>query len=163
MTTAITNLIQKDSQKGIIPNNYRPKLSVLLVWKIQSALICEEKYNSLVCSELFPEGEKECHKETVGTDDLLYFDRYMLKECNMWLENVGMAWVDHKKASLRKINKNAHGRYEAICKREKELDIHTKKKNILPGYRNAVWHRKICRSHNKKWKNRNNWRKSTTK
>ena len=55
MTKGKTTLIQKGSLKGITPNNYRLIMCLLMIWKILTAQIREEIYNSLISSGLFLE------------------------------------------------------------------------------------------------------------
>ena len=98
MTKEKTTLIQKDPQNGMIPSNYKLITCLPMMWKILTAQIREEIYYSLVCYGLFPEKQKECHKETRGTGDLLYFDQYILQEGKVKQKNLGMMQIDYKKA-----------------------------------------------------------------
>ena len=55
-------------------------------------------------------------------------------------------------------------RYQAVRKNWKRIgDSDTINKNIRPGYRNGIWHRKMCHAHNENWKKRNNGRNKTDK
>ena len=56
----------------------------------------EEIYNLLACCGLFPEEQKGCCKEMRGTDDLLYVDKYIIKEVNTRRENLLMALITKK-------------------------------------------------------------------
>ena len=44
------------------------------MWKIQTAQIWEEIYNSVLYHGLFLEEQKRYYRETKGTADLLYID-----------------------------------------------------------------------------------------
>ena len=46
--------------KGTTPNNYRPITYIPMMWKILTAQIREEIYNSLTSRRLFPEEQKGC-------------------------------------------------------------------------------------------------------
>ena len=48
-----------------------------------------------------------------------------------------------------------------FAKNEKELE--TLIQTIEPGYRNGIWHRKMCHVDNEKWKKRKNRRNRTVK
>ena len=67
ITKGKTTLIQKDLKRGTVPNNYRPITNLPIMWKIQTAQIREEIYNSLIIHGLFPEKQKGCCKGTRGT------------------------------------------------------------------------------------------------
>ena len=62
------------------PNNYRPITCLLMMWKILTAKIREETYNSLIIGGLFPEKQKGCCKWTIGTEDLLYINQHIRKQ-----------------------------------------------------------------------------------
>ena len=53
MTKVKTTLIQKDPSKGTAPNNYRLITCLPMMWKISTAEIMEEIYNSLTSRGLF--------------------------------------------------------------------------------------------------------------
>ena len=46
-----------------------------------------------------------------------------------------------------------------FAKNEKELDTNRKNKNILSGYKNGIWHRKMCHANNEKQKKKDLKRK----
>ena len=100
MTKGKTILIQKGSQKGTIPNNYRPIMCLLRTGKILMAQIREEIYFSLICCGLFQEEQKGCHNGTRGVDDLLYIDQHILKESKVRQKNVVMVLDWLQKALL---------------------------------------------------------------
>ena len=60
--------------------------------------IREEIYYSLKSCGLFPEEQKRCRKGSRVTGELLYIDQYILKEIKTRRKNLGMAWIDNKKA-----------------------------------------------------------------
>ena len=67
------------------------------MWKILMAQIKEEVYYSLISHEIFPDKQKECHKWTRGTRELLYIDQHILNESKMRWKNLAMAWIVYKK------------------------------------------------------------------
>ena len=80
----MTDLIQKDPQKGTVLNNYR-SISCLPVWKIDLG------GDLFLTSKLQTEEQKGCHKETRRTGDLLYIDQHILKDHKTRQKNVAMA------------------------------------------------------------------------
>ena len=68
------------------------------MWKILTAQIREEIYNSLACYGLFLKEQKGCLKGTRGTDDLLYRDENILK-VKTRQKNIAMSGFDNKKAN----------------------------------------------------------------
>ena len=61
------------------------------MWKILTAQIREEIYNSLISRGLFPEEQKGCRKGTRGTGELLYIAQHNLNESKMRRKNLAMA------------------------------------------------------------------------
>ena len=98
MTKEKTTLIQKDPSKGTAPNKYRPMTCLPMMWKISTAQIREEIYNSLTNLALFPEEQKGCRKGSRGTAELFYMDQHTLNENKTRRKNLAMAWIDYKKA-----------------------------------------------------------------
>ena len=98
MTKVKTTLIQNDPQKGAAPDNLKPIKCLPMIWKILTAQISEEIYNSLISSDYSPYEQKGCCKETRGTGELLYIDQHILKDIKTRRSNLAMAWIDSKKA-----------------------------------------------------------------
>ena len=48
-------------------------------------------------SGLFPEKQKECHKGTRGTGELLYINQHILNESKARWKNLAMTWIDNIK------------------------------------------------------------------
>ena len=48
--------------------------------------------------KLLPEEQKGCRKGPRRTNDLLYIDRAVIKECKSRNKNFAMVWMDCKKA-----------------------------------------------------------------
>ena len=80
MTKGKIPLIQKDSSKGTVRDNYRPITGLPMTWKILIAQIREEIYSLLTSHEMVPEEQKECHKESRGTAELFNIDQHILNE-----------------------------------------------------------------------------------
>ena len=68
------------------------------MWKILTAQIMEEIYNSLISRGLFPDEQKGCCKGSRGTAELLYINQHILNESKTRQKNLPMAWIDNKKA-----------------------------------------------------------------
>ena len=98
MTKAKITLIQKDSSKGTVPNNYRPITCLKSLWKILTAQIMEVIYHSLTSHGLFPGEQKGCCKESRSTAELLYIDQQILNESKTRRKNLAVAWIFKKKA-----------------------------------------------------------------
>ena len=80
MTKRRTTLIQKDSSKRTTPNDYRPITCLPMMWKILTAQIREEIYDSLTSRGLFPDEQKGCCEESRGTAEFLYIDQPIRNE-----------------------------------------------------------------------------------
>ena len=91
-------MIQKDPNKGTALNNYRPITCLPMMWKILTAQIKEEIYNSLTSRGLFPDEKKGCCKRSRGTAELLYIDQHILNESKTRWKNLTMARIDYKMA-----------------------------------------------------------------
>ena len=78
-------MLGKDKSKGNLASNYRPITCLPLMWK-------------LLTGKMLPEEQKGCRKGSRGTNDLLYFDREVIKEVKSRNNNLEMAWIDYKKA-----------------------------------------------------------------
>ena len=98
MTKGRTVLIQKDKSKGIEASNYRPITCLPLVWKLLTGLITDEVYEFLEKEKLLPEEQKGCKRKSMGTADLLFIDRLVLREARMRKKNLAMGWIDYRKA-----------------------------------------------------------------
>ena len=98
MTKGRTTLIQKVPSKETTLNNLRSITCLPMRWKILTAQIREEIYDSLTIRGLFPEEQKGCCKGSRGTAELLYIDQHILNESKTRRKNLAMAWIDYKKA-----------------------------------------------------------------
>ena len=90
-TNGKTKLIQKNPSKGIAPNNYRPITCLRMMWRILTAQISEEIYNSLTSRRLLLEEQKGCSKGSRGTAELLYIDQHILNESKTRRKKLAMA------------------------------------------------------------------------
>ena len=99
LTRGRTSLLQKDKRKGNVASNYRPITCHLpLMWKLLTGVIADQVYAHLDQEKLLPEEQKGCRKGSIGTIDLLYIDRAVIKEVKPRNKNLAMAWIDYKKA-----------------------------------------------------------------
>ena len=65
-----------------------------MMYKIRTAQIREEIYYSLVFCKLFQEGQNWCHRGKIGTNDLWFIDKHILKKPK-W----GRRSIDYKKTN----------------------------------------------------------------
>ena len=88
MTKGKTTLIQKDPSKETAPNNYRRITCLPMMWKILTAQIRVKIYYLLTSRRLFPDEQKECHKGSRGTAELLYIDQHILNKSKTRRKNL---------------------------------------------------------------------------
>ena len=98
MTTGKTILCQKDSGKGNAVDNYRPVSCLPLMWKLVTLIIANSVYEYLEMYNLLPVEQKGCRRNSRGTKDQLLIDKMVLNDCKKRHTNLGMAWIDYKKA-----------------------------------------------------------------
>ena len=98
MTLGKTVPCQKDPSKGIAVDNYRPILCLSLMWMLITGTITESIYNFLDVNYKLPVEQKGCKKRSRGTKDQLLIDKMILRDCRKIHTNLGMAWIDYKKA-----------------------------------------------------------------
>ena len=68
------------------------------MWELLSGVIADQIYGHLDQQKLLPEELKGCRKRSRGTNDLLYIDRAVIREVKPRKKNLGMTWIDYKKA-----------------------------------------------------------------
>ena len=68
------------------------------MWKLLTGVIANQIYAHLDQEKLLPGEQKACRKCSRGTNDLLYFDRAVIKEVKSRNKNLPMPWIDYKKA-----------------------------------------------------------------
>ena len=98
MTVGKTVLCQKDPSKANAVDNYRPISCLPLMWKLMTGTIAESIYNFLDVNDKLPVEQKGCLKKSRGTKDQLLIDKMILRDCRKRHKNLGMAWIDYKKA-----------------------------------------------------------------
>ena len=98
MTLGKTVLRQKHPSKGNAVDNSRPILCLPLMWKLMTRTIAESIYNFLDVNDKLPVEQKGCKKKSRGTKDQLLTDKTILRDCRIRHTNMGMAWIDYKKA-----------------------------------------------------------------
>ena len=79
-------------------SNYRPIICLPLMWKLLTGVIADQIYAHLDQEKLLPEEQKGYRKSSRETNDLLYFDRAVIKAVKSRNKNLAMAWIDYKKA-----------------------------------------------------------------
>ena len=98
MTKGRTVLMVKDKTKGNHVANFRPITCLPLMWKLLTAIISNEMYEYLEDKQLLPEEQKGCRRKSRGCKDQLIIDKMIMRNCRRRLTNLGMAWIDYKKA-----------------------------------------------------------------
>ena len=83
MTTGQTVLLLKDNGKGNEMSKYRPITCSPTTLKLHTSIVADEIYNHLGETDLLPEDQKICYKNSVGTKDQWLTDKAVLKNCRM--------------------------------------------------------------------------------
>ena len=97
MTAGNTILYQKDPGKGNAVNDYWPILYLPLTWKLMTKITCNSVYEYLMYNLLEVE-QKGYKKNSPGTKDQLLLNKMMLNNRKRRHTNLGMSWIDYKKA-----------------------------------------------------------------
>ena len=98
MTTGKTIFCQKEPGKGNAVDNYQPISYLPLMWKIMTRMIANSVYEYLEMYNLLPVEQKGCRRNSRGTKDQLLIDKMVLNDCKKRHTNLGMTWIDYKKA-----------------------------------------------------------------
>ena len=98
MNTGRTILCQKDRGRGNAVDNYRPITCLPLMWKLLTGMISNALYDFMESSGKLPIEQKGCRRKSRETKDQLLIDKTVLNDCRKRHTNLGMAWVDYKKA-----------------------------------------------------------------
>ena len=98
MTKGQTVLIQKDKTKAKEASNYRPITCLPIAWKILTGTLADEIYSFMEKKAMLPEEQKGGRKGSMGTADLLYIDRMIMKEVKARKRGIAVAWIDYRKA-----------------------------------------------------------------
>ena len=93
-----TVLCQKYPSKGNAVDNYRPISCLPLMWKLMTETVAESMSNFLDMNDKLPVEQKGCKKESRMNKDQLLVDKTILHDCRKRYTNLGMAWIDYKKA-----------------------------------------------------------------
>ena len=67
------------------------------MWKLLLAVIADQIYGHLDQYKLLPGEQKGCRKRSIGTNDLCYIDRAVIRQVKSKKKNLAMAWIDYKK------------------------------------------------------------------
>ena len=98
MTLGKTVLCQKDPSKGNAVDNYRPISCLPLMWKLMTGIVAEKIYNFLDVNDKLPVEQKGCKKKIRESIYQLLIDKTILRDCRKRHTNLGMTWIDYKKA-----------------------------------------------------------------
>ena len=63
-----------------------------------TGILADEINDYLEKKMLFPEEQKRCRRKCKGTGDLLLIDKTILRKVRMRKKNLGVTWIDYKKA-----------------------------------------------------------------
>ena len=97
MTKGNTALIQKDPIKGTAPKKYRPITCLRQMWKMLTAQIREETYDTLTSRRLFPEELTGCCKGSRSIREVQYIDQHILNQSKTRQKKLAIAWIVYKK------------------------------------------------------------------
>lgn len=97
-TKGRTVLIIKDKEKGSIASNFRPITCLPQMWKLLTGIMSNDLYQHLENSNLLPDEQKGCRRNSRGTKDQLLIDKMIVKNCKRRKTGLGMAWIDYRKA-----------------------------------------------------------------
>ena len=98
MATGKTILCQKDPGKGNVVNNYRPISCLTLMWKLMTRIIVNSVYEYRKMYNLPLVEQKGCRRNSRGTKNQLLIDKMVLNDCKKRHTDLGMTWIDYKKA-----------------------------------------------------------------
>ena len=68
------------------------------MWQLLPGVIADHYYGHFDQQKLLPEEQKGCRKTSRGTNYLLYIDGAVIRKIKSRKKNLGMAWIDYKKA-----------------------------------------------------------------
>ena len=68
------------------------------MWKIFTRIISTAIYDYIESNDRLPTEQKGCRRKSRGTKDQLLIDKTVMNDCRKRHPNLGMAWVDYKKA-----------------------------------------------------------------
>ena len=98
MNNGKTVLWQKDPGKENDVDNCRPISCLHLMWKLMTGMISNVLYGFLESTDKLPNEQKGCRKTRRGTKDQLLIDKTVLNDCKRRHNNLGMVWINYKKA-----------------------------------------------------------------
>ena len=98
MNTGRTILCHKDPGKGNAVDNHRPITCLPLMWKLLTGMISNALHDFMESSSKLPIEQKGCRRKSGGTKDQLLIDKTVLNDCRRRHTNLGMTWIDYKKA-----------------------------------------------------------------
>ena len=136
---------KKKQLKGTV--TYRPIMCLPMMWKIETAQIREEIYDSLTSRGLLPEGQIVCRKVSRSIGELLYFDQYIIVM-------MPLNHVLRKFTAGYKLSKSSEKMNDIkLCKKRKRIeDSNTRNRNIQSWREDGIWYRKMYHACNKKQK-----------
>ena len=85
-------------KKTVVKDSYRPISYLPLTWKLMTGTIAESICNFLDVNDKLTVQQKGCQKKGKGTKYQLLIDKAILCDCRKRHTNLGMAWIDYKKA-----------------------------------------------------------------
>ena len=68
--------------------------------KLLTSVLAEKVYARLSETNVLPDEQKGCRKDSQGTKDQLLFDKQILKHCKKHQRNLSMRWIDYKRPMI---------------------------------------------------------------
>ena len=96
LTQGRTALLIKDRSQGNIPKNYRPITCLSTTWKLFSGILAHNIQNHM--NKYMNSSQKGIGNGFRGTKHQLLIDKAVIKDSKSRQTNLGMAWIDYKKA-----------------------------------------------------------------
>ena len=96
LTQGRTSLLMKDPKQGAIPKNYRPITCLPTTWKLFSGIIAQKIQDHM--DKYMSQTQKGIGNKSRGTKHQLLIDTAVIKDSKSRQTNLGMAWIDYKKA-----------------------------------------------------------------
>ena len=97
-TIGRTILIEKKGKDLSKVENYRPITCLLIIYKIQSAIVANKLTAHMHTNELWPYEQMGTVPKTQGSKEVLALDSIIAKEARLYGRNLCMVWTDVKKA-----------------------------------------------------------------
>ena len=92
-------LIGKKGKSMDTAENFRPITCLSVICKIQSALVNIKLGEHIFENTIWPFEQLETLEGTLGENEAILFDRYIVRETRLYKRNLSVAWIDVRKAN----------------------------------------------------------------